>query len=91
MTCACADLDDDLINRRPSDLPALAATLAQLVQYTSPTAGYWRCRECGTIWQESVEPFMHADVPILARTTLDARGAPVMVRFDLKRTTPRMP
>lgn len=44
---------------------------------------YYRCRVCGTAWQEQLEPFMHADVRVLLRSVLDERGRPLPLLMDL--------
>ena len=66
------------------DRPELAAVVEQ-IDIERGLAVYYRCRECGARWEENLASFMHAEVPILMRTKLDAAGKPVRQSFDLAR------
>lgn len=81
--CGCASLAQDMVNTDIESLPIW--TNLRRVYCRSPCPRYYRCVVCDTIWQDSLEPFMHADVAVVARTRLDAYGAPVAVHFDLSR------
>lgn len=79
-SCACTLLPDDTSGKDLAELP-IAATLDALPGGDAYVR-FHRCRVCGTLWQQSWEPFMHVDVEFVARTRAGADGKPVNVVFD---------
>jgi len=85
--CTCAGEPDDRVGTALADLP-LSRTLEPLGD-RGEWSDFHRCRVCGTVWQLSVEPWGHADVPVVARTRIGADGRPEPVAFDLVKGTSR--
>jgi len=80
--CPCAALPDETMHTGVCDVPELAACVDP-IGVEQGLAVYFRCRICGTHWEENWASAMHASVQLLLRSKLDAHGKPVVQTIDL--------
>ena len=73
-----------LVNTEVRSRPELAAHLEQRAVKPGDTT-YYRCRECGTLWEEQRSAFMHADVDVVLKSVLNTRGEPRAIWYDVLR------
>lgn len=81
-SCPCATFPDETQNTRVRDFPELDGCLDRAGRELG-LAVYYRCRVCGTFWEENLASAMHASVPMLVRSRLDDQGQPLALHIDL--------
>lgn len=84
-SCPCRSIPAPLADRGAGldEAPELIPFLDPLPAEREALVSYYRCRVCGTWWQEQLEPFMHADVRVLLRSVLDEAGRPLPLLMNL--------
>lgn len=87
-SCPCRSTRAPLADRGAGldEAPDLIPFLEPLPAERDALVSYYRCRVCGTWWQEQLEPFMHADVRVLLRSVLDETGRPRPLIMNLAST-----
>ena len=81
-TCPCASLPPESMHVDVDARPNLLAVL-EPIDREPGLATYFRCRVCGTHWENTVASAMHADVLLFRRSELDEHGRPKRLLIDL--------
>jgi hypothetical protein len=80
--CVCATLAEPMVGRSMAEVPELESRVSRVGR--GAAALYFRCKDCGTGWEEHWEPFMHVDVSVVMRSQHDAEGRVLDQWYDLR-------